>query len=303
MLRFTMPDNTYTLAEKEEALKDQLEAFKHDEALKEMLDILEVDAESVKERYNGRLCGARVIETQELDPMASLEDKKEALYPLFKELGFIDINRPLREKNSHVIVLGGSINACKDRTEAAARFIDDTTACVSGLSCYRPVSPVERTGGAGTNFDTEFGAMSESFVRTFGLDRQAYTEDFKSDRNLNSISCIRTYEKDGRPYRIFAAPSSEPDIRRADTGDTFDHYMAKAGGIKEDASYLFVTNNRYCNRQFLQLAYRMIKGRYPGTIDVVGCFADERIVTADRYDPFQYLQDIIAIIDWTDRFI
>lgn len=37
------------------------------------------------------------------------------LYPLFKELGFIDINRPLRNENSHVIVLGGSINACKDR--------------------------------------------------------------------------------------------------------------------------------------------------------------------------------------------
>ena len=62
------------------------------------------------------------------------------------------------------------------------------------------------------------------------------------------------------------------------------------------------TNNRYCNRQFLQLAYQMIEFEYPGTIDVIGCFPDDRVTSVERYDPFQYLQDLIGIIDWADRF-
>jgi len=34
----------------------------------------------------------------------------------------------------------------------------------------------------------------------------------------------------------------------------------------------------------------------------VGCIPDERVVTVERYDPFQYLQDLIGILDRIERF-
>ena len=37
-------------------------------------------------------------------------------------------------------------------------------------------------------------------------------------------------------------------------------------------------------------------------LDVVGCIPDERVVTVERYDPFQYLQDLIGILDRIERF-
>ncbi len=52
----------------------------------------------------------------------------------------------------------------------------------------------------------------------------------------------------------------------------------------------------------LQLAYCMIKGDHPGTIDVIGCYPDDRVVSVDEYDPFSYLQDLIWILDWVKRF-
>lgn len=304
MLRFYMPEDTYTASEKTEALHNQLEDFLHMEAFGDLLKILKADTESLGQIYNGRLKGnGAVAETQELMPLESLEKSREVLYPLFRELGFININKPRKDKNSHIIVLGGSLSACYDRTKYAKDMLDDTTRFVDALTCYRPVATVERNASVDFCPDTEFGAMSESFVSIFDLNRSEYSEKFIGDRNLNRISCIRNYGKAGdHTFRIFAAPSSEPAVRRADTRDTLRFYLETEAEITPYDSLLFITNNRYCNRQFLQLAHCMIECECPGTIDVIGCFPDDRVTSVERYDPFQYLQDLIGIIDWADRF-
>ena len=304
MLRFFVPENTNSASERAEAINIQIKDFLHMEAFSDLLKILEVDIDSLGAIYNGRLKeNGSVVETQKLKPLESLEKNREDLYPLFRELGFIDINKPRKDKNSHIIILGGSLSACFERTKYAQKMLDETTRFVDAFTCYRPVAGVERNASVDFCPDTEFGAMSESFVSVFDLNRSEYSEKFKSDRNLNRISCIRNYEKTGdRTFRIFVAPSSEPAVRRADTGDTFRFYMETEAENGPDDSLLFITNNRYCNRQFLQLAYQMIEFEYPGTIDVIGCFPDDRVTSVERYDPFQYLQDLIGIIDWADRF-
>ena len=202
-----------------------------------------------------------------------------------------------------MIVLGGSLNACNKRTECAKKWIDETTAKVDGLTCFRPIGSAERRIAPASSCETETGAMAESFARVFDLNPQNYTETFTSDRNLNSISCIRIFSRsDGRNYRIFSAPSSEPHLRRADTADTLRFYFENDELMAHDESALFITNNRHCNRQFLQLSYCMIERGYSGMIDVIGCSPDDDIVTADTYDPLQYLQDLIGITDWINRF-
>ncbi len=305
MLRFYMPKSVIGRKDKAKAIREQLENFLVMEPLQDLLKILKVDIDSIGEVYNGRLkADGTVVETQELFPLGFLEEKRERLYPIFRELGFIDINKPLEEENSHIIVLGGSLTASFDRTAYAKKWIDDKTRCVDALACFRPVNPSERSTSVGFSRDTEFGVLSESFVRVFELTESEATERFKGDRNLNSVSCIKEYKKNGekRKYRIIAAPSSEPHLRRADTGDTLKFYMESAETVKPGDRLLFVTNNRYCNRQFLQLAYQMIKEDFPGSIDTIGCFSDERITGVNSYDPFQYLQDLIGIIDWIYRF-
>ena len=100
---------------------------------------------------------------------------------------------------------------------------------------------------------------------------------------------------------VFAAPSSEPSIRRADTGDTLKFYMENAG-IQDGESLLAITSNRYCNRQFLQLAYQIIKENRRVGLDVIGNYSDEELGVLKGYDPYQYIQDVISIIDWIKRF-
>ncbi|MCR5673614.1 MAG: hypothetical protein K6F87_07870 [Lachnospiraceae bacterium] len=304
MIRFVMPPKALDAAQKAEAVLGQLEEFLHSKALRDLFAILDTDADTFEDICNGRRrSNGSIVELQELGSSELLNEKKEMLYPLFRELGFIDINKPVNDKHSRIVVLGGSLNACRERTECAKKWIDETTGYVDGLACYRPIGSAERNKAPSWLFDTEFGAMSESFVRSFDLDRQGFNEEFKSDRNLNGISCIRDLGRaDKRTYRIFAAPSSEPHQRRADTADTLGFYYEHEKNIDAKDHILFITNNRHCNRQFLQLAYCMIKNDNPGIIDVIGCYPDERVTSADEYDPFLYLQDLIGIMDWIKRF-
>lgn len=305
MIRFVYPEKEADMPAKARDIIRQIEAFRDSEPVKELFSLLDTDCESIGRKYNGRRSvNGGVIETQELAPVDVLESKRERLYPLFRELGFIDINSPRKSENSRVIVLGGALGACLDRTECAARCIDDITRSVDGLTCYRPINPVERKYPGMSGADTEFGAMSEDFVKVFGLQDCDVRDDFTGNRNLNSISCVREYEKEASrvQYRIFAAPSEDPGTRRADTGDSLVFYLKHNKWIDADESLLFITNNRYCNRQFLQLAYHLLLQGCPARMDIAGCFGDDRIIGVDEYDPFQYLQDLIGIIDWGGRF-
>ena len=238
------------------------------------------------------------METQDMDPMPRLEDKRSRLYSLFRELGAIDINKPLGQDHSRILIYGGAIGTCFDRTGYGSKFLTPDTISVDALTCYRPINPVERKkSGSRSMADTEFGALTEAFEQVYGIDSSDWQDRFHGDRNLNSISCIR--EKDR--YRLFAAPSSEPELRRADTGDCLCYYLEQTSPDEKD-SLLAITSNRYCNRQFVQTAYQLISRGCRSDFDVIGCHDDEHIHGVEDYDPLQYIQDLIGTIDWIHRF-
>ena len=305
MVRFIMPDPSGGVDEIKKELRQQFRAFLESDALRELLDLLQVDSQSLKQVYNSRLGrNGRVLETQELAPMESLEEHRRELYSLLRELGFFDINEPVMEDYNRIAILGGSLNVCNLRTECARDFIHSRTVSVDALTCFRPINPVERRSSYVCATDTEFGVLSEAFARVFEIRGQ--TDEFTGDRNLNRISCVRTFRaKAGEAgdirCGIYAAPSTQPEKRRADTGDSLRFYFDR-GGITEEDRILFVTSNRYCNRQFLQLAHPLLEMGKPVRFDIIGCLGDDRIFTADTYDPLQYLQDLIGILDWIERF-
>ena len=305
MFRFSMPEPSLPLREQKEALKSQFDRFLCSAPLRELFSLLGVDRQTFAGVYEGRkAAGGTVRELQELAPLPALEQHRNELYHLLNELGFMKINRPLYPHNSHILVLGGSLNACHVRTQCAARWADPSTRFVDGLACYRPINPVERkNNGFSSLCDTEFGAMRDSFADVFDLSSTAGTEEFVSDRNLNGISCVRTFPAgaDGRGYRVWAAPSTQPELRRADTGDSLLFYLGKTE-LRPPDSILAVTHNRHANRQFVQIAFQLIKKETPLRLDVIGCIPDESVLTEEQYDPFLYLQDLISLQDWIERF-
>ena len=299
-----MPDPELPRTELLQQLRVQFEAFLCSDALREIFALLKVDRSAFSRIFNSRLLpDGRICETQELEPLTTLDRHREKLYPLLEELGFLTINKPLTQDHSHIVVLGGSLEACYARTKAAANWMTPAVRFADGLACYRPLHPKERTKEVSfSSCETEFGAMSESFTSVFALPLE-WNDDFCGDRNLNTISCIRVYSdtEDGRLYRVFAAPSTQPELRRADTGDSFLFYLQQTNLLSSD-SLLVLTNNRYCNRQFLQLVFLMMKRETPIRFDIIGCTPDERVISCERYDALQFFQDLIGILDWIEIF-
>ena len=305
MIRFIAPEPTLPLSEQIAQLRSQFDAFLHTPALQDLFALLYADRHTISKLYNGRqTANGVVLETQDLGPAEQLEKYREALYPLLRELGFFDINRPLCREHSHMLVLGGSLEACRTRTECAANWMTPSVRYVDGLGCFRPINPKERTGRSClSECETEFGALTKSFTSVFALS-PVWKDDFHGNRNLNCISCVREFSsaEDNRKYRVFAAPSTQPGLRRADTGDSLLFYLRQEEEIRPTDSLLVITNNRYCNRQFLQIAFLLMKQACPVRFDVIGCTPDERIPGRERYDPFQLLQDLIGVLDWIDLF-
>ena len=300
MFRFLMPDASLPVREQVLQLREQCNAFLYCEPLHEIFRLLRVDAVSFRKIYNGReQPDGRILESQKLSRKDNLEAFRSELYPLLRELGFLDINRPLKNDYTRILILGGSLNACFTRTVCAKGHLRPSVRAVDALSCYRPLNPIERSASAFiTAADTEFGAVADAFVTVFGLDAASAEDDFQGDRNLNGISCVRTYPARSEPvFRVFAAPSRQKELRRADTGDSLLFYLDRVHSETSD-SFLVTTDNRYCNRQLLQMACRMLHQGRSANLDLIGCTPDECIVTPEKYDPFQFLQDLISLLDW-----
>lgn len=113
-----MPDHTMPAATREQLLKEQMGAFLRSDALAEVFGLLGTDRDSIGSDYNGRAGkDGRVLATQVIEPVETLEPLREKLYPLLDELGFLHINKPLAERHSRVLVLAGALNACLRRDE------------------------------------------------------------------------------------------------------------------------------------------------------------------------------------------
>ena len=304
MFRFKMPDTTLPITEQAIILRDQFDSFIKSDAISDILSILDTDLNNIREKYDARRQSNGVVrEIHDIKKNKAIEKYRYELYPLFTELGFININKPIKKNHSHIIVLGGIYSACHQRTSYVHNIIDDSTLYIDGLACYRPINPAERKNLPHTlTCDSEFGAMTEAFINTFSLESADVHEEFDGDRNINNISNIRTFITERTPkYRIMAAPSAEPDKRRANTADTLKFYMDNTD-ISVNSTVIAVTGNIYCNRQFIQLVYEMFKANTTFNLDVVGYRCGDNVETADNYKVNQHVQELIATINWINKF-
>jgi hypothetical protein len=281
MFRFRMPKMIGA------GLKEQCAAFLRSDALKELFSVLGTDRASFLENQR---TGIVTVE----DP-----DKKVALYPLLDELGFFGINVPLYPAYDHILVLGGLLDACFERTAGAAAWITESTLSVDALTTPRRIEERERTGSRfHCSAATEEEALGEAFRQVF------HTEPYRIFSTPEDGTSAEDGERSGNPdilYRIFSTPFGT-DGRRADTGETFRYYLEKAKPA-EGSTILAVTHNRYCNRQFLQLSHDLLREHLPVNLDMAGVVEDERIVPAQSYDPSAFLRDLSGVRYWAERIL
>ncbi|MEU4678317.1 hypothetical protein [Micromonospora sp. NPDC023737] len=218
-------------------------------------------------------------------------------------LGMVRAAPPALPRYAHLLVLGGLASACLRRVAYAAHLLRHGTRVageVAVLGSFRPLSATERRtlADAGvTDADTEVDALDAAVRLAFGVTRPAREDGVDAGHPHRSWSS-RTYRPTGSPpVRVLAAPSSEPQHRRAHTADT-QRFWAGHARLSPGDQVLLVTHPIYVPFQHCD-ALRTLAVPYDAGIDTVGvdpAMPDPVRLPEPTLTPGRYLQEIRSAI-------
>ncbi|MFY1689177.1 hypothetical protein [Plantactinospora sp. WMMB782] len=220
----------------------------------------------------------------------------------------------------HLLVLGGLARSCLQRTAYAARLLDTgvvEVGEVAALGSFRPLRPVELdrlrlpTDRPGTRLDGgyEVDAMDLGIRIAFGCPTSVRRRRSAGGIDHHSWS-VAVYRPEpvrtgalpasrsvARPVvRVLAAPSTEPETRRAHTSDTY-HFWA--GELRPAAGdrVLVLTSQLYVPFQHFD-ALRTLALGYGCEVDTVGVDPDSvpGYGAVESSGPDRYLQEIRSAI-------
>jgi hypothetical protein len=218
-------------------------------------------------------------------------------------LGLIHPVPPARDAYAHLVVLGGLAHACVRRVAYAAHLLRAglrVTGEVAVLGSFRPLSDWERRTLADAGLppdETEVDVLDTAVRQVFGVTAPIEQDGVDAGHPHHSWSS-RTYRPAGLPpVRVLAAPSREPDRRRAHTADT-QRFWAGHVRLAPGDETLMVTAPIYVPFQHCD-ALRTLAVPYGCAIETVGVdptLADLAVLPEQTLTPGRYLQEIRSAI-------
>lgn len=165
------------------------------------------------------------------------------------ELGLTETLPPRRREYDAVVMTGGMVRAGIVKPRHLRELYDGDLVWKEGifLGGFRPFAgdEVELAPILGVDGNNEFDAMSVGMRQAFALGVPDSTRGFDpATRSQPTAADWReeSWAWNGRMLRVIAAPSSEPQRRRANTADTYRFWASRAEGIE---SVLIVTTPIY----------------------------------------------------------
>jgi hypothetical protein len=171
------------------------------------------------------------------------------------------------------------------------------------LASMRPIGDAEReaTNTYAADAETEFDLFVAAAHQEFNLDKNFNEERHDDIENSNKSWIVRKYAADGYDVFIIAAPSSDPEKRRANSADTYEFFFNKFQA-PEGASILLTTSQIYVPYQHLE-AVRTIAIPHKVYLDTIGFVPEWGGTLQGMNEPSNYLQEIRSTIQAIDRFL
>lgn len=243
-----------------------------------------------------------LFEARSLDPAVDKAIKEDAA-----ALGLIRGGVRPQGRYDHVLILGGLARACLARPLAAARTLSEDgveAGAVTALGGFRElrgdeVGMVEQVAPeqAGTQaVDDEFDAMDAGVRLAFGLGSPADERGMHAESAFGSWR-VHEYTTDaGLPVFVVAAPSSEPEVRRTNTPDSYQWFATELAGLRPGQRLLLVTSDIYVPFQHAD-ALRVLGLPYEVQVETMGIQPgdlDPRLEQSFSADA--YLQEVRSTI-------
>lgn len=238
----------------------------------------------------------------------SRQDEERVLH-IADRLGLIRAQNPTRQTYDYILVLGGARLSCKMRTLRAAQVLLSgvSARAVILLGSTRAVSESERdaTDTYAPNAANEFDLFIAGGSQVLEFDENRFQEERHEDPTNNNLSWIsRTYQITwaGHPLLVLAlaAPSSDPDRRRANSADTLQFFLQREM-IPVNSQLLLITSQIYVPYVQLESLREIGIPRRIG-IETIGFPGDRMPEIQGLSNPNHYLQEIRSTIQAALRF-
>lgn len=219
-------------------------------------------------------------------------EQKQLVKKAAEDLGLTGKEIPKEKEFDYILVLGGARMSCLNRTRYARELCDKhgiETGQIVCLTGMRLLSETEKavTDTYAPSAETEFDLMEAAVKQVFGELSELSREEHKEDANRSHA--VVEYG-DTRRVSVMAAPSLEPDKRRANTADTL-LYFANRQNIGTDKKILMITSQIYVPYQQME-AWRTLgipQGHY---VETVGFPTEWSAGLPGLQEPENYLQEI-----------
>lgn len=231
-----------------------------------------------------------------IDDTALNEEQERAVMTAAHSLGLVDIVQPMKSSYDVVLVPGGARMSCLYRTRYAGELLQQqkiTAEYLVGLTGMRPILDSERkaTDTYAKDAVTEYDLMRRAMEQVFDIEQTQQV--IENTENINSVWALAEYG--GQPaITVLAAPSTEPDKRRANTADTFLFWQdKKAAGTGK--RILIVTSQIYVPYQQLEAA-RILGMQYGHSVETIGFPREWAGNMSGLQTAANYLQEIRSVL-------
>jgi len=232
-----------------------------------------------------------------------MPQQAESVLDGIADLGLTGISIPLRRDYHYIVALGGARLSCLLRPRYAQKVMEQFSIrpkAVIMLSGSRPIADSERsvTDTYAKGAKTEFDLICKGAEQCFGLSE--FQEKRHDDENINRSWAIRTYSSE-IPVISIAGPSTEPEIRRANSADTYKFFFEKFH-VAEGTKLLLITSQIYVPYQQIE-AIRTLSLPYDILVETIGFPNEWSGNMQGLQQPSNYLQEIRSTIQAMSRFL
>ena len=223
-----------------------------------------------------------------------LSDEQVATaYTAASDIGLAAFRPAEGMRYDYTLILGGMIRACLTRPRYAEELAHSGvhTGDIVALGGFRPLrgDEIELAAALGISAQDEFEGMLAGIKRAFpDLEEPAVETSVPFDRGAADWAVARF---PGSDVSVIAAPSREPNTRRANTADTFA-WWAESHTALRGSSVLLVTNSIYVPYQGAA-AIENLGIPYDVSVETVGISprAADLGEATQSFGPHQYLQE------------
>ena len=192
--------------------------------------------------------------TNDADPHADLT------YRVARELGMMEPAAPTQSFYDYVLILGGLATGVEPRVRFAARLLDqglEVRKQIAALGSFRPLrerefSVSKRYAPHGRFEVDHLGVMLADLFGSSDAWESELVGDPEVEPSNSSLISVQT-GGDRPGLAVYAASSSEPETRPANTADTFK-FIAERGDLQVGDQILAITSAIYLPYQHIEAA-------------------------------------------------